>query len=166
MGAKYQTKKDGFSSMKKTARTIGKRNVDVGIFDSEQAFIARIQEYGCKIPITPKMRAWLHYNGLHVKDSTTFITIPERSFLRASWDEQSQTVLAKARKALPDVLIGHMSEEQYCKMAGLMLTSMVKDYARNLSSPANHPFTIERKGSSNPLVDTGKMIEHITYQIK
>ena len=44
------------------------------------------------------------------------------------------------------------------------LASKIKDYARDLDSPPNHPFTVEQKGSSNPLVDTGDMIGGISWR--
>lgn len=46
--------------------------------------IAAIHEYGCTIQVTPKMRGYLHSQGLHLKASTNFIRIPERSFLRST----------------------------------------------------------------------------------
>lgn len=44
--------------------------------------IARVHEFGCTIEVTPKMRAFLHYEGIHLKASTTHIHIPARPFLR------------------------------------------------------------------------------------
>lgn len=46
--------------------------------------IAAVHEYGCTIKVTDKMRAYLHYQGIHLKASTQFIRIPERSYLRAT----------------------------------------------------------------------------------
>ena len=34
-----------------------------------------------------------------------------------------------------------------------------------LRSPANSEVTIERKGSSNPLIDSGHMLQSTTYQV-
>ena len=45
------------------------------------ANIAAVHEFGCTIKVTPKMRAYLHYNGLHLKNSTQYIHIPARPFL-------------------------------------------------------------------------------------
>lgn len=46
--------------------------------------IAAVHEYGCTIRVTDKMRGYLHSQGLHLKQSTQFIRIPERSYLRAT----------------------------------------------------------------------------------
>ena len=44
--------------------------------------IAAVHEFGCTIKVTPKMRAYLHRQGLHLKASTQYINIPPRPFLR------------------------------------------------------------------------------------
>ena len=59
-----------------------------------------------------------------------------------------------------------MDTQTFLEALGEMLASGIKDYARDLSNPANHPFTVERKGSVNPLEDTGEMIGAISYRVK
>ncbi|MDR1514919.1 MAG: hypothetical protein LBS45_04425 [Synergistaceae bacterium] len=49
--------------------------------------IAWVHEFGASIEVTPKMRAYLHHEGLHLKPSTEYIHIPERSFLRATLND-------------------------------------------------------------------------------
>ena len=44
--------------------------------------IAAVHENGCIIAVTPKMRAYLHYQGIHLKKETTQIYIPPRPFLK------------------------------------------------------------------------------------
>lgn len=50
--------------------------------DLTNAHLGAIHEFGATINVTPKMRAWLHYQGIHLKPETNTITIPARSFLR------------------------------------------------------------------------------------
>lgn len=38
----------------------------------------RIHEEGCLIKVTPRMRKFLHYLGIHLKETTTIIRIPPR----------------------------------------------------------------------------------------
>ena len=79
MGIKFKTTTNRFPDMQAALSVIDGKTINVGV-KGEQAWLASIHEYGCKIPITPKMRAWLHRNGLHVKKSTEEIVIPERAF--------------------------------------------------------------------------------------
>lgn len=164
MKVSYKTKDDGFPSMRKRLEAVNGGAVEVGVLQGESAWLASIHEYGCDIPVTEKMRVFLHSQGLHLKESTTHIHIPERSFLRSGYDKHKDAVMDKIKLMLVDVAAGRMSENALYKAAGLELASVIKDYAVELSAPANHPFTTDRKGSSNPLVDTGDMIGGITWR--
>ena len=164
MGVSHKTIKNEFPSMKKRMDEINGNAIEVGVLQGESAWLASIHEYGCDITVTPKMRAFLHMAGLHLKDSTTHIKIPERSFLRTGYDENRADVIQKAQRLMADVVSGDMGEGTLLMAVGEELSSKIKDYARDLNSPANHPFTVENKGSSNPLVSTGDMIGGITWR--
>lgn len=161
---KYKVKDDAFPSMKKNLKEINGEGVEVGVLKGEHAWLASIHEYGCDIPVTPKMRVFLHANGLHLSKNTTHIHIPERSFLRTGYDKSRDDVMKKARLMLADVASGNMEASAVYKGVGLELSSKIKEYAVGLNSPGNHPFTTDRKGSSNPLVDSGDMIGSITWR--
>lgn len=151
--------------MEAAANVINGKKIKVGV-KGEQAWLASIHEYGCTIQITPKMRAWLHRNGLHVKDSTTQIVIPERAFLRTGFDENHNEVISRVENVLPLLLAGSIDENTFYNLIGTLLRDKIKDYAVELNSPPNHQFTIDRKGSSNPLVDTGDMINSIEFEVE
>lgn len=51
------------------------------------ANIAAVHEFGCTIKVTPKMRAYLHYQGIHLKASTQYITVPPRPYLRPTLND-------------------------------------------------------------------------------
>ena len=97
---------------------------------------------------------------------TESVKIPERSFLRAGHDAYIDEVMDKASKLVGQVIDGKMSEEQLLDFVGLTLSTKIKTYARDLSSPPNSSFTIDQKGSSNPLVDTGNMIGGIYFEVE
>lgn len=164
MGVKRTTKRNDFPSMKKRIDDVNGQAIEVGVLQGESKWLASIHEYGCDIPVTDKMRAYLHGQGLHLKDSTKRIRIPERSFLRTGFDKNRDEVMKKAHLMMADVIGGKMNAEALFKGVGLELSSKIKDYARDLDNPANHPFTVEQKGSSNPLVSTGDMIGGITWR--
>ena len=166
MGIKYKTKKDKFPEVQRTLETLNGRKVTVGCLKGEHAWLAGIHEYGCSIPVTPKMRAFLHYKGYHLSKSTTVIVIPERSFIRTGHDTYIDEVMKKASQLLKQVAGGAMSSDQLLNSVGLMLSTKIKKFARDLSSPPNSGMTVQEKGSSNPLVDTGNMIEGITFEVE
>lgn len=164
MGIKHKTIKNGFPEMKKQIELIDGTAVEVGVLKGEHKWLAGIHEYGCNIKVTPKMRRYLAGKGLRLKKSTTHIRIPERSFLRTGYDENRDAVVRKAGMLMAEVSTGRMTARGCYQAVGMDLASKIKDYARDLDSPANHPFTIEQKGSSNPLADTGDMIGGITWR--
>lgn len=161
---KYKQGKDNFAAIKQQLDLVNGTGVEVGVLKGEHKWLAGIHEYGCDIPVTPKMRVFLHSQGLHLKESTTLIKIPERSFLRTGYDKNCDAVAKKAKLILADVMTGKATARGLYQAVGLDLSSKIKDYAVGLGSPGNHPFTTDRKGSSNPLVDTGDMIGGITWR--
>lgn len=165
MGVKWKTTINKLPEITKTLEAIGGKKVKVGALSGEHARLAGIHEYGCRITVTPKMRAFLHSQGLHLKDTTTEIVIPERSFLRTGHDENADRVLKQTERALSQVIAGKMSIDEMLDLYGEQMATAIKTYARDLTTPENHPYTIEQKGSSNPLVGrTGDMIESITWK--
>lgn len=166
MKVKRKVVKDNLYSMKKAIQAIDGKKVNVGVLQGEHQWLAGIHEYGCRITVTEKMRNFLASQGLHLKKTTTHIVIPEHSFLRAGFDECQKSVTKKIEAVLPLVLCGKMPEEQFFDLVGTLLKSRIQEYARKLNQPPNHPFTIERKGSSNPLVDTKDMINSICYEVE
>ena len=165
MGATWKTTKNEFPKVLKRLETLNAKSIEIGALQGAHAWLAAIHEYGCDIVVTPKMRAFLHYQGLHLKDSTKVIKIPERSFLRSSHDENAEGIIRQSERALGQVVAGKMSVEQYLDMVGRDYVSMVKDFIVELDSPPNHEYTIEQKGSDNPLIDTGGLLESISYRV-
>lgn len=163
---KHTTKFDKLTALTTQMQGMKSRNVKVGALQGDNAWLAGIHEYGCDIPVTPKMRAFLHSQGLHLKDSTTVIRIPERSFLRNGHDENIDRVMTQTNRAISQVLAGKMSVDDMLDLCGQQLATAIKTYMRDLSDPANHPYTVEQKGSSNPLIQTGGLLESITWKVE
>ena len=69
-----------------TYQIIDSDNVFIGVKKGKEANIAAVHEFGCTIKVTPKMRAYLHHQGVHLKPSTQMIYIPARPFLRPVLD--------------------------------------------------------------------------------
>lgn len=142
------------------------QKMHVGVLEEgKMGMIASVQEYGIKITVTPKMRAFLAHKGLYLKKSTTQITIPERSFIRAGWDANENDFLDQAEQYIKDAVVGGVSVSAVIDAMGQEARDYIREFARDLRNPANHPFTIDQKGSTNPLVDTGGLIGAITYEI-
>lgn len=167
MSVKYKTKKDTLPDLQKRLMELNGKKVNVGVLGGgENAWFAGIHEYGCRIKVTPKMRKYLAARGLYLRKTTTEIVIPERSFIRSGHDEHIGSVMEKADNLIDAATSGKISVETLLEAVGLEMSSKIKEYAVNLSTPKNHPFTVDQKHSSNPLVDSGNMINSITYEVE
>lgn len=146
---------------------IKNRTIEAGILESgKQAMIAHVHEYGIDIAVTPRMRAFLHHIDIHLKKTTTHIRIPERSYLRSGWDNNKDKIIKKIELLTNDVLDFGIDAETFLEMIGLEVEGKLKEQIVEISSPPLHPVTKERKGSSNPLIDTGSLLSSIDYEVK
>lgn len=169
MGIKVKTTVDVKKLEKAFAalETLNGRKVNIGMpSGSKQAQIAAVHEWGLTITVTDKMRKWFIAQGHPLKKTTTQIVIPERSFFRSGMRDKGSDAAKKYTKLIAEVIKGTISAEQFLNGLGLEVTTVIKEYARDLSSPKNSGFTVEHKGSSNPLVDTGNMIGAINYKVE
>lgn len=168
MGAKWRTHKDLIDRMTMSAKSINGAKVNVGVLTGEHKWLAAIHEYGCKIPVTDKMRAYLHGIGVHLKPSTTLIVIPERSFLRAGYDQSKDDILRKASRLLPDVLEGALPEEKFFEVVGTQLRDAIKEYAIDLSDPPKKEWPTRPAGFDNPLIGSSSadMVNGIEYEVE
>lgn len=60
---------------------------------------------------------------------------------------------------------GGLDSRRIMTRVGREAEGAIKDYIDNLDTPPNRPSTVRRKGSSNPLIDTGNMRESVTSTV-
>lgn len=140
----------------------------VGKSDSKLLTYAAVNEYGANIKITAKTRRFLHWIGIHVKNETTHIVIPERSYIRSTFDNKKvfEKLRKKIQPLLKSVLNGGNDAIDILDFIGLQLTSDVKRTIAEMKEPENHPVTIERKGKGKGLlVDSGRLTNAISYEV-
>ena len=53
--------------------------------------------------------------------------------------------------------------ESALELIGVVAVGRTQEYMTNLSTPENALSTIKKKGSSNPLIDTGNLRQSVTY---
>lgn len=91
------------------------------------------------------------------------VNIPERSFLRSTFDEQREPINQALEKVYEQVAAGQRTTRQAFSRVGEWFKGKVQNKIRDLKSPALATETIKRKGSANPLVDTGQMMQSVTH---
>lgn len=82
--------------------------------------------------------------------------IPERSFLRSTMDRRRDLYLELLEEAADRALDGRPTKREL-EQIGAIAVGDVRDTIARGVPPPNAPSTIARKGSSHPLIDTGRM---------
>lgn len=142
---------------------------------SDIQMIATVNEYGATIEITPKMAAWLAVQarelGLPKKTEkgNGYITIPERSFMRSTFDNDAalKKPFEQFDAAVMQIFTGEGTALQAANVLGNALVAAIKHTMRSNVGPANSEFTLARKGEGKgTLVDKARLFQSIGYEIK
>ena len=91
--------------------------------------------------------------------------IPARPFLRKSVDENKDKIDSFLQARKKDLLAG-VSVEHVLKEIGIFQKDLVKEKITEGRFKKNKGSTIKRKGSSKPLIDTGRMRQSVDYVIR
>lgn len=128
--------------------------------------IANVHEYGCDIPVTSKMRGYFFYHfNVWISKETKVIKIPERSFIRSSYDENKSS-FSKFEDLLGAVLDGKLEVGEFYKIVGAACVDMIKNYIRDGIKPELSVLTKEnKKPKTKPLIDSGRLINSIDYEV-
>lgn len=158
----------------------------VGVLSSETypngmsiAQAAAIQEFGATINI-PAHKKTLYFKQLKngsvknrfVRESLSnfaqdaqvgayTVRIPPRPFMRQTMDNHSQQWGALFKEAFKQT----GSIDQALGQLGQIIRDQIKGTIKTFSDPPNAKSTVRRKGGDNPLIDSGKLLGHIDYEV-
>jgi hypothetical protein len=150
--------------LKKRLKSVSGKTVEVGAFGEEISLIASVNEWGVKIPVTKKMRGYLGAKGFHLKKDTTHINIPERSFLRSTFDDKN--AVKQSFKFAQNILDMKESVDTALNALGTKMAAQIKKKIKSNIQPANHPFTTEQKGGkTSTLIDSGHLLNSVKHEI-
>ena len=91
--------------------------------------------------------------------------IPERSFMRSTFDESRAEVKSLGVRLVRGVEDGKLSPERAAGFLGEHYVGLVKDKILSNIPPPNKPATVQRKGSSRTLVDNGFLLNSIRWKL-
>lgn len=92
--------------------------------------------------------------------------IPERSFIRSTLKSDRKDIIKLTKALLKKVLSGAMPLNQALGLMGIDAADRISQKIVEIRTPPNSPQTIAKKGSSNPLVDTGQLKNSITHKVR
>lgn len=87
--------------------------------------------------------------------------IPPRPWLVPGVESGTQDIV----DTIADGIEQGLPMSQVLEQVGAFVEGAVQQYMTDLKEPPNSPVTVERKGSSNPLIDTGALRASVTYKV-
>lgn len=109
-------------------------------------------------------------DGLQVAEYATWNefgtrTIPSRPFMRSYFDSSIDDLTRFSTRGIAIVISGRGTMNQFFNAAGVRMVNGVRKSINNGAWVPNSPVTISLKGSDKPLIDTGVMLNSVTFVI-
>lgn len=150
MAKNMTTEKGRYKKIRESLRQFNGLRLDVGYFAGTESAspsftlpeIAAVQEYGTR-------------DG----------RVPERSFMRTTFDKFRNVYTQAFIDGGYDVLLGKLSPITALKRVGEDYKSDLVNKITGIRSPKNAPSTIAKKGFDNPLIETGLMRSSIKIRV-
>lgn len=147
----------------KMIKELSSTKLEIGIFSDGEGG----KKHSKDSPITVLGIATVHEFGLTIKfkKKKGSITIPERSFMRAGYDAEKSNIEKQGEKLLEQVINLQLPVNIFFETMGEFIVGRIQEYLTNLDSPPLSQITIDRKGSSGVLIDTGQLRDSITHKV-
>jgi hypothetical protein len=144
----------GYHELVQRIYGLGKGPVfDVGVFETEGA---TAHDGGDGVTVLD-VAIWNEYGTS---------TIPERSFIRAWFDENVEKCRTAAHRMLVAVIEKKRKPADVPEVLGQAFVGQIQKRIADGISPANADVTVERKGSATPLVNFGQLRSSITHKTR
>jgi hypothetical protein len=129
---------------------------------SLSVFVGFLEGAHGKGPITNAQLAYIHEHG------APGANIPARPFLRPPIEDNDAKlveILTKGLKRALNTLVVSDVDVAY-ERTGLAAVGMVQNYMSTGRFTPLKPATVRRKGSSQPLIDTGQLRQSVTHVVR
>lgn len=93
------------------------------------------------------------------------VNMPSRPFMRKSVDENEDRINDFVQSVKKELISGTPAN-QVLKKIGIFQKDLMQEKITEGSFAPNAPSTIHKKGSSKPLIDTGRMRQSVNYVIQ
>lgn len=142
----------GFDKYKKSIEELHSKQIQVGMF--------------AKVGDKVLTKAIVNEFGTTQAGKNNDVTIPERSFIRSTYNRQYKKVGKRFDQIFVSISKGNYNIIPRLKLIGLEQETETKKTITDMRTPENAESTIAKKGSSHPLIDTGEMRSKISHEVK
>lgn len=106
------------------------------------------------------------YNNYGTFNKDGSVHIPPRPFMDIGGFNASIQTKSLRKALIRRVREGKIQFEQAADIIGAKAAVIMKNTIRDLKDPPNAPYTIRKKKSDNPLVDTGLLMQSVTWELR
>jgi len=92
--------------------------------------------------------------------------IPRRDFMGPAAEKWNEYFKLKVEERKDEIITGKIDIDQFLDEMGIQGAEFISGSIVALRKPPNAPSTIRRKGSDNPLVDTGALHRSTLHEIR
>ena len=114
-------------------------------------------------PTVAEIAAW---NEFGTKNADGSQRIPPRPFMRQSVDKYESQIKAMCGEQLKAVSEGTATADEAMRAIGALQVGLIQHEIRAGGFTPNADSTIRQKGSSQPLIDEGRMRQSVHYVVK
>lgn len=93
------------------------------------------------------------------------VKIPERSFLRSTFDGNETKWVDFFEKQVDKMIDGEITAKLAFERLGAKIVADIQKKMTDIKSPKNAKITEENKNSDNPLVNTRELIRRVTWRV-
>jgi hypothetical protein len=161
MAVKINDNRKSWDEFKTKLEELKKRpHVAVGVLGKEGAELYEGDE------VTTVDVATFNEFGTTSEDGT--VAVPARSFIRSTYDRDQSRFLAILRRYKMQLVTNKLTTNQVLTFIGQFAQKQIQGTitAGGIPYRPNSDATIDRKGSSAPLIDTGQMRQSIRYEVR
>lgn len=94
------------------------------------------------------------------------VEIPERSFIRASFDNGGDTLEKLCKEAVDGIIRKGWTAQEAADYVGKWAVEMTREYFNTKLSPAKSVTTLRTTTQYQPLFDSGRLYNSITYRVE
>lgn len=142
----------GFDKYKKAIEELHSKQIQIGMF--------------AKVGDKVLTKAIVNEFGTTQAGKNNNVTIPERSFIRSTYNREYKKVGKRFDQIFVSISKGNYNIIPRLKLIGLEQERETKKTITDMRTPKNAESTIAKKGSSHPLIDTGEMRSKISHEVK
>lgn len=146
------------AALKRNLEELAALQVNVGFNDNSKTYKVKAKGKQNKVDgvSVAQVAAWNEFGTEHS---------PSRPFMRQTLKDQREEITKFARNRAKGVVNGSMSAKMALNGIGSYVKGRIQAEIRDGEFEPNAPSTVAHKGSSKPLIDTGRMRKSIVYVI-